>query len=81
MVLKQSITISDNGFLFDSTTGDSYSVNSTALQIVKLMKEGKEELEIRSEIERVFEVDPITLERNYFEFVNVLRHLHLLVAE
>lgn len=80
MILKPSITISENGFLFDAATGDSYSVNPTALEIVKLLKAGKQEMEIREELQKVFEVDRILLERNYFEFTNVLRHLNLLVS-
>ena len=81
MVLKQSINISDNGFLFDSATGDSYSVNATGLEIIKLLKEGKTEEQIRVAMDAMFGVDSLTLERNLFEFTNLLTHLNLLAKD
>lgn len=78
MNLKKNITISENGFLFDGTTGDSYSVNATATEMMQLIKEGKSEEEISAEIVRKFEVEPYMVERHYFEFTNLLRHLNLL---
>lgn len=77
MNLKKNITISENGFLFDGTTGDSYSVNRTATEMMKQLEEGKSEEEICEYITRLFEVEPYIVERHYFEFTNLLRHLHL----
>ena len=64
--------------MFDGTTGDSYSVNATATVMMQLIKEGKNEEEISAEIVRQFEVEPYMVERHYFEFTNLLRHLNLL---
>lgn len=78
MNLKKNITISENGFLFDGTTGDSYSVNATATEMMQLIKDGKSEEEICADIVRKFEVEPFMVERHYFEFTNLLRHLSLI---
>lgn len=78
MTLKKNITISENGFLFDGATGDSYSVNPTATEIMKLLQEGKSEEEICSELMKKFEVEAYVVERHYFEFTNLLQHLNLI---
>ena len=43
MKLKKNIAISDSGFLFNPSTGDSYSVNPIGTEIIELLKEGKED--------------------------------------
>ena len=78
MILKRNISISENGFLFDATTGDSYSVNESAADMLNLLKEGRDESEIRSSFLERYEVDPITFERNFYEFTSLLRHLGLI---
>lgn len=78
MILKKNINISENGFLFDATTGDSYSVNESASDMLSLMQEGKDEAEIRELFLDRYDVDAITFERNYYEFTSVLRHLGLI---
>ncbi len=78
MELKQNISISENGFLFDANTGDSYSVNEIAGKILSHLKDGKEEMEIKTAIQEEYEVDDLTFERNYYDFTNLLNHLGLL---
>ncbi len=78
MNIKQNISISKNGFLFDAETGDSYSVNKTAAEILNLMKEGKNESEIKNAIVSKFEVDELVFERNYYEFTNLLKHMNIM---
>lgn len=78
MTIKENITISENGFLFDGSTGDSYSVNPSATEIMKLLKEGKNEEQICSELVKIFEVETYVVERHFFEFTSLLRHLNLL---
>lgn len=79
MELKDNISISENGFLFDANTGDSYSVNEIAAEILKHLQEGKEESAIKVAIQESYGVDDLTFERNYYEFTNLLIHLGILL--
>lgn len=79
--LKKNISISENGFLFDANTGDSYSLNETAADILLLLNEGKEEADLQQEFQNKYKVDDLTFERSYFDFINLLRHLNLIIEQ
>lgn len=38
-----NLTVKDDGFLFDPTTGDTFVANPTALAVVRTMQEGGDE--------------------------------------
>lgn len=79
ITLKNNISISENGFLFDANTGDSYSLNETAADLLLLLEEGKEEEDLKMTFQEKYQVDDLTFERNYFDFINLLRHLKLII--
>ncbi len=37
----KNLALSDTGFVFDPTTGNTYTLNETALAIVRLLKQDK----------------------------------------
>ena len=39
MKLKDNIAVSESGFIFNPTTGDSYTANEIGLEIIKCLKE------------------------------------------
>ena len=41
MKLKKNIAISESGFVFDPTSGESFSLNPIAIEILNMLKEGK----------------------------------------
>jgi hypothetical protein len=41
MNIRKNIAISENGFIFNPLTGDSFSVNETGLFILQKLKEGE----------------------------------------
>ena len=51
-----NLAISESGFIFDPSTGNSYSCNETGLLIVNAVKNGKTPSEITAEIVEEFEV-------------------------
>ena len=51
-----NLAMNDNGFIFDPNTGFSYTANETGLLIMRLMNQGKSELEIIGEIMEAYEV-------------------------
>jgi len=73
MKLKKKIAVSETGFIFDPTSGDSFSLNPVAAEILTLMKEGKSEEEIKKYFIKNYEVDESTFERSYFDFIAMLR--------
>ena len=73
MKLKKKIAVSETGFIFDPTTGDSFSLNPTATEILNLLKEGKNEKEIKKEITENYDVDETTFERSFLDFIAMLR--------
>jgi hypothetical protein len=77
MKIKPTIAISDNGFLFDPNTGDSYTTNPVAREIIFMMKQNISTNEIQAKITERYDVDEVTLEKNMIDFMAMLRHYNL----
>ncbi|VAW25080.1 hypothetical protein MNBD_BACTEROID04-1374 [hydrothermal vent metagenome] len=73
MTKLNSLAISDNGFIFKPSTGESFTTNDLGLFIINLLKEGKSGEEIISAITEEFEVDTITAERDLYDYLDFLR--------
>lgn len=78
MKLKSNIAISETGFVFDPTTGDSYSLNPIGTEIIEMMKQNKSEEFIRDVLLEKYEIEKSNLERYFFDFVTMLREFQLL---
>lgn len=74
MKIAQEVKISDNGFVFNSKTGDSFSLNPPGLEMIKMISEGKEMEEIREAFTSKYEVDELTFEKDFYEFCTLLKH-------
>ncbi len=72
MKIKRNIALSDSGFVFDPSTGDSYSTNPIGLEIIKMLKEGKTPQEIKATIVKEYMIDEVSFEKDYFDFVEML---------
>lgn len=77
MKVKRNIAISENGFLFNPMTGESFSVNQTGKEILELLKDEKSEKEILQIITLKYDVDIQTLERYYLDFVGMIKHFQI----
>ncbi|WP_111707985.1 PqqD family protein [Lutibacter citreus] len=73
-----SIAISDNGFLFKPSTGESFTTNEIGLIILNLLKEGKTHEEIINSIMEEFDVDEINAGRDLYEFLDFLKKENLI---
>jgi hypothetical protein len=73
MKIIKEVKISENGFVFNSNTGDSFSLNPTGLELIQLISEGKELDEIREAFTSRFEVDEFTFEKDFYEFCSLLK--------
>ncbi|MDD2256334.1 MAG: PqqD family protein [Bacteroidales bacterium] len=77
MKIKPTIAINDNGFLFDPGTGDSYTTNAVAREIIFLMKQGKTIEQIKVSMLERYEVESVTFEKNLIDFLAMLQHYNL----
>jgi PqqD family protein of HPr-rel-A system len=75
--IKKNIAISDSGFVFDPGSGDSYSLNPSGLEIVQMIKLGKNFGEILKTVTEEYEIDNDSFERYYYDFIATLNQLHL----
>lgn len=77
MKLKRNIAVSESGFLFDPTTGESYSLNEQGLEILSLIKEKKSDEEIREHMVNTYEISPDEFEKYFLDFTGMLRYFKL----
>ena len=77
-MIKKNIATNEFGFVFNPATGDSYSSNPIAADIINLMKEGLGLTEIKKQLLDKYEVDKLTLEKDMDEFMNLLKENNLL---
>ena len=78
MLFKGNIALSDNGFVFNPSTGDSFTMNNTGKEVIMLVKEGKNINQIAELMLEKYDVDKMTLERYLLDFVNDLSSNNLL---
>lgn len=81
MKLKKNIAISETGFVFNPSSGDSFSTNPIGIEIINLMKEDKTPEEIKQYILATYEIEATTFEKDFYDFSQVLKQLHLLEDE
>lgn len=78
MKLKANIATSENGFIFNPTTGDSFTSNGIAAEILTHMKAGESETEIKQKILDRYEVESSQLERDWDDYMLQLKEANLL---
>ncbi len=78
MQINKNIAISESGFIFNPSNGDSFSTNQVGLEIIRLLKDDKGKSEIVSELVNKFQTDSATLEKDLGDFFLMLRNFQLL---
>jgi hypothetical protein len=81
MKIKNNIAISDSGFVFNPSTGESFSVNPIGIEMIGMMKEGKEYPEIAAEILLRYSTDEATFDKDFHDFIRQLQQHYLLESE
>ena len=79
--IKPDIRISGQGVVFDPSTGESYTVNGTGREILSLMAEGLGRDDIFRKMSSVYQLSWAEFERNYLDFIMVLKSWQLLEHE
>ena len=78
MRIKKNIAISDTGFVFNPTTGDSYSINQVGREILAYLGGDKSKDEIVSLMTSEYDIDAPSFEKYFFDFLSMLRQFELL---
>lgn len=78
MQLKKNIATSETGFVFNPGTGDSFSANPLAAEIIGLLKENQSPASIKKMILEKYEVDAGALEKDWDDFIAQLHEAGLL---
>lgn len=79
--VPDSLAVSDSGFLFLASTGETFTLNAIGKEIFTMLKEGTSTEQIRENLLAEYDVDAKTLERDVDDFFGHLTHLKLLVAQ
>jgi hypothetical protein len=72
MKINKNIAVSENGFIFNPLSGDSFSTNPIGQEIFRLIKEQKERGEIVKIIADKYAVEESTIEKDLGDFFQML---------
>jgi hypothetical protein len=81
MKIAEEVKISDNGFVFNSKTGDSFSLNPFGLELIQNIKEEKDLEILKKELQGKYDVDDLTLEKDFYEFCALLKHHQIIIQD
>jgi hypothetical protein len=81
MKILTNIAVSESGYLFNPTNGDSFSSNLVATDIISMMKQNKTSDEIKKALYAKYDVEKSTIERDFDEFIQELGDNYLLSTD
>jgi hypothetical protein len=81
MRLKRNIAVSESGFIFDPSTGESYSLNSQGVEILSMLKDAKSTTEITNYFISEYEVEKEDFERYLTDFTGMLKQFKLVEGD
>lgn len=81
MKLNKNLAVSETGFIFNPTSGDSFTANEIGADILNLLKEDKSIEEIKSSLIDKYDVDASQLEKDVEDFIVLLRDNNLIQYE
>lgn len=81
MKVKPELKVNESGFLFDPTSGESYSLNEMGVLYFNWISEGKSIEELKEYVITQYDVDDATFEKSYLDFESRLKNLRLFENE
>lgn len=78
MTIRENIALSDNGFVFNPSTGDSFTMNPTGTEVVTQIRQGRTIDEIKESILASYDVDRNVLDKFLNDFIEDLLGYNLL---
>lgn len=77
----KDLAVSETGFVFDPYSGATFSLNASALCLLRGLKEGLGRDELIAQLEESFDVTDADLSRDIDEFFELLRYNGVLPHE
>jgi hypothetical protein len=77
MRIKKNIAVSASGLIFNPDTGESFTVNPMGALIINELKNGKSQDEIIKETTERYFVEKNTFEKDFEDFLGLLRNYSL----
>ena len=81
MIIKPGLRISDQGVVFDPSTGESFTVNETGLKILQYLQEGIGDEELFAKLSEEYDLSRSDFDRNLLDFISVIKSYYLSVHE
>ncbi len=81
MKINKNLAISENGFCLNPVTGESFSINPIGAEIIQLFKQGLSPENVVEQLCTSYNIDEATLEKDLYDFINVLKHHSLIQAD
>ncbi len=78
MNINKNVAVSDSGFVFNPTTGESFSANPIGTEIIEMLKQGKTQEEIKDNILENYNTEQDIVDKDIFEFYELLKQFSLL---
>lgn len=78
MKIRSNLAVSENGFVFDPSTGESFSVNEVGVEILNQLKITSDTEEIVKHLEGIYEIDALTLEKSIADFMTMMEEFNLI---
>ena len=80
MKITAEVKISDNGFVFNSRTGDSFNLNPFGLELMKYIEAENDFDQIKTQILEKYDIDDLSFEKDFYEFCALLKH-HQIISQ
>lgn len=81
MKVNHNIAVSESGFLFNPSTGESFTLNPIGIRLFTLFKEGLSDEEIIQKITGEYDVERNDILKDLLDFENMLKTYHLVIDD
>lgn len=81
MKLNKNLAVSETGFIFNPTSGDSFTANEIGADILNLMKDDKSLADIKTALLEKYDVEANQLEKDVDDYIVLLRDNNLIQYE
>lgn len=81
MKINKNVSISESGFVFNPTTGETFTVNLIGMEIINLLKVSNTEEDIKKFIIEKYNTDIDTYEKDYYDYIQMLKSCSLIIEE
>lgn len=78
MGLTNGMIINESGYVFNTLTGESFSINQTARSVLSLLEDGCSKSEIYEKLLSEYDVEASSLEADLDDFFYLLRKYRMI---